>query len=106
MEPKFESKVLKYMQYDVLKDRLAVKLIHGVYWNQTLQDDKDASGCHLWLSDGRLQAENEALIIAMQDGVVLTRHYRACVLKEDCPRYCRVCGEAPETIGHLLSACP
>ena len=64
-----------------MKERLAVKIIHGVYWSQTLQEDKDTPGCHFWLSDGRLQAENEGLIIALQDGVVLTRHYRACVLK-------------------------
>ena len=39
--------------------------------------------------------------MAAQDGVILTRAYRARVLKEPVPQACRVCKKAPET----MSAC-
>lgn len=41
----------------------------------------------------------------MQDGVVWIRAYRQRYGKEAISPTCRVCKEAPETVGHLLSAC-
>ena len=34
-----------------------------------------------WLSDGRFRAETERLVIAAQDGVILTNRYKHTVLK-------------------------
>ena len=75
-----------------------------MYYNQC-EKSGDTSGCHIWLSDGRFQFKTEALVVAAQDGVILTRAYRARVLKELIPQACRVCKQALETIRHILSAC-
>ena len=34
-----------------------------------------------------------------------TRKYRASILKEDVKAECRMCGDHPETVGQLVSAC-
>ena len=98
------SVMIKDAQLEEAQESLRSKLIHGVYFKQC-EKSEDTSGCHIWLSDGRFQSKTEALVVAAQDGVILTRAYRARVLKEPIPQACRVCKKAPETIGHILSAC-
>ena len=72
---------------------------------QCLKPGWDTSGSYGWLADGRLRADTEGLIFAAQDGVLLTRAYQMRVMKADVPISCKVCKQAPETIGHLLSGC-
>ena len=96
---------LREAQKEQLEGTLSAKVIHSVFSNQCRQDGWDFAGSHAWLTDGRLRAQNEALIVAAQDGVIHTRAYRARVLKETVSPTYRVCRQAPETIGHLLSGC-
>lgn len=98
-------KQLRQQQQVRLEERLSQKLIHGVFFKQCRKEGWDAEGSHGWLVEGRFQGETEALIIAMQDGVIHTRNYLKNVHKLDLNPTCRVCGKMPETIGHLLSNC-
>ena len=99
------SKLVKTAQMEALQEMLCQKKIHGVFFKQYLEPNRDTLGSHIWLSDGRLRAETEALIIAAQDGVIHTRSYQVRVLKLDVPQVCRVCHGSPETVGHVLSSC-
>lgn len=92
---------LKSAQLERIRLRLREKTIHGVYAVQIT----DQKATHRWLTDGRLQAQTEAIIIAAQDGVTHTNAYRARVLKQTGDDTCRVCKKAQETVGHILSAC-
>ena len=84
---------------------LMSKPIHKVYIQTSMSEDIDKQGTFAWLSDGRFRAETEALVIAAQDGVIMTNRYKHTVLKQSTSSTCRVCREEEETIGHILSAC-
>ena len=43
--------------------------------------------------------------MAAQDGVLHTRKYLAEVAGQSCTTLCRACGQEPESVGHILSAC-
>ena len=79
-------------------------VIHGVFFKQC-QEGWDTLGSHAWLLDRRVQAWTEAMIMAAQDGVILTRAFRSRVMGTAILPACRVCKGAPETIGHILSSC-
>ena len=53
-----------------------------------------------------LKSETEGFILACQDGVVNTLVYRRNVLKQAVNTTCRSCKTQPETLMHILSACP
>ena len=59
----------------------------------------------MWLSEGRLRPQTEALILAAQDDVLHTRWYQNRILKNSSPLMCRECGKAMETVKHILSMC-
>ena len=80
------------------------KTIHRVFFKQCQEEEWDTSGSHAWLLDGRVQAQTEALIMAAQDGVILTRPFRSRVMGKAVSPACFVCKGAPETIGHILSS--
>ena len=45
--------------------------------------------------------------VVVQDQVIATRVYKAKIMNKNIPSLlCRVCGQAEETILHLLSSCP
>ena len=96
--------LLKEAQYSELTASLENKIIHGVFYKQC-QDVWDTSGSHAWLLGGRVQAQTETLIMAAQDGMILTQAYRNCVMGKAVSPVCRVCKGSAETIGHLLSSC-
>ena len=64
---------LKEVRMDGMRKSLEQKSRHSKYWKWSLRREMDTEMCHLWLRNGRLQAETEAFIIAMQDGVLYTR---------------------------------
>ena len=56
---------------------MTAKPIHRVYYFQASKSEGvDTEGMFAWLRDGRLWAETEGLVIAAQDGVLLTNRYK------------------------------
>ena len=97
---------LKATQVVKFVGSLTAKPIHKVYYQQASSaDGVDTEGSFAWLSDGRLRAETEGLVIAAQDGVILTNRYKHTVLGMGVSPTCRVCGEEDETIGYIVSSC-
>ena len=97
---------LKAAQVVKLVGTLTAKPIHKVFYQQaSAAEGVDTEGTFAWLSDGRLRAETEGLVIAAQDGVILTNRYKHTVLGTGVSPTCRVCREEAETIGHIMSSC-
>ena len=97
---------LKAAQVVKFVGSLTVKPIHKVFYQQaTSAEGVDTEGTFAWLSDGRLRAETEGLVIAAQDGVILMNRYKHTVLGMGVSPTCRVCWEGDETIGHIMSSC-
>ena len=65
----------------------------------------DGKSTNKWLTDGKLQSETEALVVAMQDGVTKTKAYQNRILKESVDPTCGLCGMGSETVGHILTSC-
>ena len=98
---------LKATQVVKLVGTLAAKPIHKVYYQQASSaEGVDTEETFAWLSDGRLWAETERLVITAQnEGVILTNRYKHTILGMDVIPTCRVCREEAETIGHIMSSC-
>ena len=103
--PKHAIRALKIAQTEALKSSLMGVMTHREFFGQCHEEGWDTQASHFWLVDGRLQSKTEGLMIAAQDGAVWTRAFRRRNAKESISEICRVCKEAPETVGHLLSAC-
>ena len=85
------------------KARLTTKKLHGKFFREV----KDVAGgmSWQWLKRDSLFKWTEAYVCAAQENALRTRKYCASILKEDCKEECRMCGDYPETVGHLVSAC-
>ena len=97
---------LKAAQLTGLTQALEVEKVHGVHARELGECSTNKRASNRWLVEGRLDSRTEADIIAAQDGVIGTRKYLVEVVKQDGPVECRACGQAPESLGHILSACP
>jgi len=99
------KKVVIKRQTEMLTEALRGKAIHGAH-RQTIEESGiDQNSSFAWLKDGRVKAATEALIIAAQDGAIVTRKYQSEVWEIPMEPICRKCGDGVETIGHILSAC-
>ena len=106
--PMTRESILQLKAAQVVKfvGTLTAKPIHKVYYQQASSaEGVDTEGTFAWLSDRRLRAETEGLVIAAQDGIILTNRYKHTVLGMDVSPTCRVCREETETIGHVMSSC-
>jgi len=99
------AKIASQAQQQQLMDALQAKAIHGVFMKTGRKPTRDFERTHLWLRQGKQQAETEALVVAAQDGVIMTRAYQSRVLKKSVSPMCRKCHKMPETTGHILSHC-
>ena len=99
-EPKLEYK--KRMA-ELHLERLTTKKLHGKFFREV----KDVAGelSWQWLKRDSLYKWTEGYVCAAQENALKTRNYCATILKEDCKTECRMCGDYPETVGHLVSAC-
>ena len=77
---------------------------HGVFHKTNQKEIRNAKLTYEWLRTGCQRSETEALIVAAQDGVIMTRAYMVRVLKIPVSVQCR-CHKMPETIGHIRSKC-
>ena len=81
------------------------KRLHGPFRNTIESEGIDSVRSFLWLTKGKVSARTEALVVAAQDGVLWTLSYKQRILKRPIDPMCRCCGEARETVGHILSCC-
>lgn len=83
------------------------KELHGRYIHILDQTHIDKQASIGWLTRGNLFPETEGFLIAIQDQVIATRSYKKYIIKdpniEDAK--CRMCGNANETIEHLINGC-
>ena len=85
---------------------LISKPLHGKYITLLQCGDVDKPGSARWLQQ-HLHSESESTVCAIQDQVIATRVYEVKIMGKHLPSLmCRVCGQAEETIVHLLSSCP
>ena len=97
---------IRTKQPSSLKSSLLSKPLHGKYTTLLQSDSVDGSGSSKWLQQ-HLHLEFESTVLAIQDQVIATRVYEAKIMNKSIPSLlCRVCGQAEETILHLLSSCP
>jgi hypothetical protein len=82
------------------------KQLHGQHPKIMDKLSIDPEFSYNWLKKGLLKAEAESNILAIQDQCIRTRNYEKHILKLDVEDRCRRCHGPPETIHHLLSACP
>ena len=59
----------------------------------------------LWLKHGYLKKETEGLIIAAQDQTIRTNWIKRLIDKQDISQKCRICGDANETVSHIVAGC-
>ena len=81
--------------------------MHGVFYKNIEDLGLSKRLTFAFLRSAGLKSETEGFIMACQDGVFNTLVYRRRVMGMEVPDVsCRACRRAPETVMHLLSACP
>ncbi|KAL0838863.1 hypothetical protein ABMA28_016889 [Loxostege sticticalis] len=84
------------------------KQLHGRHIKDLEQPHIDNEASNKWLKIGYLFPETEGFLISIQDQVVNTKNYRKFIIKDPCALddRCRKCHKNPETIQHIINACP
>ena len=82
------------------------KKMHGQFLKEIEKSHIDTELTWKWLQKGDLKGETEALITSCQDQAIATNYYKAKILKTSADPKCRLCKVEPETIQHIMSACP
>ena len=90
---------LREAQTERLNSNLAEMSHQGSYNGQVTNRES-----YVWLSEGRLRPQTEALIHAAQD-VLHTRWYQNRILRNSSLLMCRECGKVMETVKHILNMC-
>ena len=89
---------LQEAQTEKFKSNLAKKSHQGSHHRQVTNRES-----YVWLSEGRLRPQTEALIRAAQDDVLQTRWYQNRILRNSSLLMCRECGKAMETVKQILN---
>ncbi|XP_055380732.1 uncharacterized protein LOC129611562 [Condylostylus longicornis] len=90
-----------------LISRWQAKEIHGRHPNELRTQNIDQDLSNKWLTRGKLFAETEGFMIAIQDQVIATRNYLKYVVRDTSitDDKCRKCSNTRETIQHILAGC-
>ena len=94
------ARELREAQTERLQSNLAEKSHQGSYHRQVTNRES-----YVWLSEGRLRPQTEALILAAQDDVLHNRWYQNRLLRNSSLLMCRECGKAMEMVKHILNMC-
>jgi len=78
------------------------KPLHG-YYDRVCRSVRDTDLSFNWLVKGDLSIESEGFLCAAQEQAVSTRAMMQ--VYNQCSSMCRLCGEHPETVEHLISGC-
>ena len=99
------KKELRKCEFSQLMGSLLAKPLHGKFQSLLDSEEIDASLSTCWLRQ-HLHSESESTVCAIQDQVISTRVYESKIMgKSVATLSCRICGQAEETIIHLLCAC-
>ncbi|XP_030746059.1 uncharacterized protein LOC115874901 [Sitophilus oryzae] len=83
------------------------KPVHGAFYNIMTQQQLSERLSFAFLRSSGLRSETEGFILACQDGVYGSLVYRSRIMGQQIEDIrCRACHQAPETLWHILSACP
>ncbi len=86
--------------------KLTRKVHHGPHARETRGQGVDKKATYAWVREGKMTPATEALVMAAQDDVVMTRDYLFRLPGgASGDRLCRLCGAYKESLGHLLSKC-
>ena len=77
------------------------KVLHGPHFKTVHNATTDKRATNKWLTDGKLQSETEALVVAIQDGVTKTKAYRNQILKKNVDPTCGLCDGVSQTVWHI-----
>ena len=100
------KKELHKCEIGQLMGTLVAKPLHGKFQSLLTSDGINLSRSVCWLQQ-HLHSESESTLFAIQDQVIATRVYEAKIMRKNIPTIlCRACGQAEESILHLLCACP
>jgi len=89
-------------------DEVEDMALHGGYWSRLEKEKMDRDLTFGWLQSRTMTPAAEGLLMAAQDQSLRTRNYEYAVMKT-IPRAdasCRICGDALETLDHIVSGCP
>ena len=100
------SKSVKQAELDMLLREHMSKSLHSVYFKHIQDLHLSREFTFSFLKSAGLKSETEGFVFACQDGVINTLAYRNRVLHIQGPALCRLCHRQPETLMHVLSACP
>ena len=79
------------------------KALHGELVRQTA--DVTGEDSWRWLRNGFLKKETEGLILAAQEQTLRTNAIKHSIGKTSETSLCRMCGDATETVRHIVSGC-
>ena len=79
------------------------KALHGAFVQQILDEAGEESW--RWLRNGFFKKETECLILAAQEQTLRTNSIKYSIDKTSETPLCRLCGDAAETVRHIVSGC-
>eukprot|EP00794_Sanderia_malayensis_P021443 gene21443-biopygen421 len=100
----YKAQIKRHFQAKA-ETELTGHVVHGRFYNLLKDERLERTLPHAWLVDGLLRPQTEGYIIAIQDGALLTKARRQVTTGRVATPRCRLCGEAPETISHIISSC-
>lgn len=100
-----KNKLINALQHGLINSHTE-KNLHSVFYKNIQRLNLSRELTFQFLNSTSLTSETEGFITACQDGVINTLIYRSEVLGIDCNTACRKCNLHPETLMHLLAACP
>ena len=107
LEPARRKAQIKAAEHNIFLQLHTDKPMHGVFYKNIEDLGLSKRLTFAFLRSAGLKSETEGFIMACQDGVFNTLVYRRRVMGMEVPDVsCRACRRAPETVMHLLSACP
>ena len=90
-------------KFDECFDHYLAKPLHG-YYKRVCNAVWDRTTTFYWLNKGDLSIESEGFLLAAQEQSLSTR-VMVTVYGTNVSISCRLCGEHPETVKHLVSGC-
>lgn len=107
LTPWMLKKSVKEAEHTLLLREHIDRPVHGQYFSLIKEIGMSEGLSFAFLKSAGLKSETEGFLFACQDGVINTLVYRSRVMHISVDNTnCRACKQYPETLSHILSACP